>query len=335
MPLTHYPHGLSSFGVPVFGGLSFGMGHSSQPYFVDKINGGDENSGKDPSKAFLTLERALAVAGAYDVIYIADPGTTASDPNTYTGAAANWTVPVASKGLAIVGIANQGISGGKPMAPSLYAYAAATPIMTVNAPLVAIENLRVCSGWDLSGSENSGIVANDFSEGVSEGYGLSVHNCYFEDVTHTGSGQGESGGAVFVVGQWNPSITRCWFMNCKVGISVRSSGSTVVGLVIEDCSFNARTISKINCDIYVHCQGDDFFIIRDIFIGHTVPSLTGGAGRCININSGVGVVANVYSAVTGGTYLQNGGAGTIVTGPSTSVGIVNVWKSANALAATS
>lgn len=294
MGYTNFPNGITSFGVPVLGGTSFGMATASTIYFVDKNNGEDANSGTEPSKAFQTIERALVVAGAYDVVYVADPGTTSSDPYTYSGASANYTVPVASKGLALVGIAHSSLVGnGRPMAPSIYAYAAATPIIKVNAPLVTIENFRIAGAYDQSGSETAGIAVVDFSEGVYEGFGLSVHNCYFEDINSVGDL-----GAVAITGQWNPTITRCTFMNCEMGISIVSSGSTVVGTVIEDVRFLSRDGlgTKIKCDIYVYCQGESGILINKVMVGHDVPIASGNKGACIAFAGGAetGVISNVY-----------------------------------------
>jgi hypothetical protein len=58
MGLTNYPNGISSFGIPVFGGAvpaTFG-----NVYFVDYRNGSDGNTGKSTTKAFKTLTKAYA-----------------------------------------------------------------------------------------------------------------------------------------------------------------------------------------------------------------------------------------------------------------------------------
>jgi len=69
MGLTHFPHGVSSFGAPVVGG---GFGMFGDHYFVDYRNGNDSNLGTEPTKAFKTLSKAYSTATSNnnDVIYI-------------------------------------------------------------------------------------------------------------------------------------------------------------------------------------------------------------------------------------------------------------------------
>lgn len=78
MGITRFPHGISSFGVPIFGsvGASPIFGTS---YFVDGTNGLDGNTGLEPDQAFLTIQRAITVqladtTGLGDVIWVM-PGT--------------------------------------------------------------------------------------------------------------------------------------------------------------------------------------------------------------------------------------------------------------------
>ena len=329
MGLTNFPKRITSFGVPIVGG-GFGMSEGSTIYFVDKVNGSDSNEGMEPSKAFKTIERSFVVAGAYDVIYVADPGTTASDPNTYSGASANYTVKVADKGLALVGIAHSSVVGnGRPMAPSLYAYAAATPILKVNAPMVTIENFRICGAYDQSGSETSGIGVVDFSEGVYEGYGLSVYNCYFEDINSVGDL-----GAIAITGQWNPTITNCTFMNCEMGISIVSSGSTIVGTVIDGVKFLSRDGlgTKIKCDIYIYAQGETGILINNVFLGHDVPIATGNKGASIVAAGGVetGLISNVFYLDLNGTVHAT--TGTAIRVPVT-IGCASIYNGDNTLSA--
>lgn len=323
--LTHFPHGVSSFGVPVLSG-AFGMDDSATIYFVDKKTGSDSQTGKEPSRAFKTIEKALAVSGAYDVVYVMDPGTTSSDPNTYSGASANYTIPVASKGLALIGAASGGlIRNGRSMAPSIYAYAAATAIIKVNAPQVTIENFRICGAYDQSGSEVAGIYVQDFSEGVYEGFGLSVDNCYFEDINSVGNK-----GSIAIEGQWNATITNCTFMNCETGISVVSSGSTCVGTVIDTVKFLSRdgAGTKINYDIYIYCQGESGILINNFMIGHDSPA----ARPCI-----VAVAGTEDGLISNGCFLDANGTmhattGTAIRVPAT-IGLSNIHDGDNALTA--
>lgn len=324
MSLTNFQIGAWN----VIGGLGFGMAQSSKVLFVDKNNGGDTNPGTSPEEALKTIERALVVAGPYDVIYVADPGTSSSDPSTYSGASANYTIPYTSKGLALVGISHSSVlCNGRPMAPSLYAYQAATPLITVNAAQVTIEGFRLCGVWDAGGVETAGIAAPDFSEGVAEGFGLSVHNCYFEDINSVGDL-----GAVAITGQWNGTITNCTFMNCEIGISIVSSSSTIVGTVIDKVKFLSRDGdgSEIKCDIYIYAQGATGIMINDVFIGHDAPTASGNKGASIVAAAGTedGLISNVYMLDANGT--AHATTGTCIRVPTT-MGVCNVHNGDNVL----
>ena len=59
MPLTAYPKGVSSFGVPVIGAGAIPTTVLGTYFFVDSNNGSDGNSGLDPTHALATVTTAL------------------------------------------------------------------------------------------------------------------------------------------------------------------------------------------------------------------------------------------------------------------------------------
>ena len=73
MPLSHFPKGVSSFGIPVMG-----SGSSEIPvttgtyYFVDSNLGNAGNTGLDPTAALATIQQAITktTASKYDVIIV-------------------------------------------------------------------------------------------------------------------------------------------------------------------------------------------------------------------------------------------------------------------------
>ncbi len=76
MTLTAYPNGLSSFGIPVLGGI-FGIPFSGNYYFVDAVTGADGNAGSaDSPMATLTGAYGRCVAGNNDVVIIVGDGST-------------------------------------------------------------------------------------------------------------------------------------------------------------------------------------------------------------------------------------------------------------------
>ena len=87
MPLTHFPHGISSFGMPVIGGGAMSLplmggrisgSGDAQVFFVDPANGSDGNTGLSPDKALDSVSAAYAktVDKRGDVIYLLNDGNT-------------------------------------------------------------------------------------------------------------------------------------------------------------------------------------------------------------------------------------------------------------------
>lgn len=77
MPLTNFPNGLTSFGIPVVTGMPYPF--TGTYFFVDPLNGTDGNTGLSPSRPLQTLYKAhsLCTSGANDVVFlIGDGGTT-------------------------------------------------------------------------------------------------------------------------------------------------------------------------------------------------------------------------------------------------------------------
>jgi len=77
MPFTNFPNGLTSFGIPLFGGVNVAIPNlNGTCFFVDAINGSDGNDGSTPQSAFKTIGRAVSIAasGTGTTIFIF-PGT--------------------------------------------------------------------------------------------------------------------------------------------------------------------------------------------------------------------------------------------------------------------
>jgi len=70
--LTHFPHGVSSFGIPVIGSDLSVPNLSGNVWFVDATNGNDGNDGQTPGSAFKTIARAhtMAKSGSGDTIFV-------------------------------------------------------------------------------------------------------------------------------------------------------------------------------------------------------------------------------------------------------------------------
>lgn len=79
MALTNFPNGLSSFGVPMVGGIG-GIPLTGIWYFLDPANGSDGNDGLSPESPLSTLAYAYSKLrdGKNDVIVLIGDGSTAA-----------------------------------------------------------------------------------------------------------------------------------------------------------------------------------------------------------------------------------------------------------------
>ncbi|MDE2099605.1 MAG: hypothetical protein KGL39_20300 [Patescibacteria group bacterium] len=90
MPLTNFPFGVSSFGIPVLGGASIPF--TGNYWFVKPNSGLDGNSGNSPQTALKTVSHALSLATANnnDVIFLISESNTASATTDYQSATLTW-----------------------------------------------------------------------------------------------------------------------------------------------------------------------------------------------------------------------------------------------------
>lgn len=296
--VTNYQDGIYNYGTPV--GSRYGWKSTATPYFVDGTAGSDAYDGTTPDLAKATVQAGLALMNAYDVLYIMENAFVGTDPTYYQGTAANHTIAVANTGVAIVGVSHAG-QLGYPMTPYLMGMAATeTPLFTVNAPLVAIENLHFSGGWANSNTTTAGIVAPDSlgTTSTSVPQGISIHNCSFEDMegaTPTMSrSYPASTGAITIVGTWYSVINHCRFRNCVLGIMVISATSTAVCNTIQNCIFYADATTDVNVDIAVNTSGLANVTITDNYFAHNLPTYASGDSlRYVYISgSSHGIVAN-------------------------------------------
>lgn len=323
-------------GTPVGSGVSYGWKVDSDAIFVDGTQGGDEKNGSSPKEAVATVEKAITLAGPYDVIYITEKSFSGTDPTTYIGATANHTIPVANLGMAIVGVSHAGMLG-YPMTPYLMGLAATeTPIFTVNAPLVAIENLHFSGNWANANTTTAGIYAPNstgFTTQVPQA--LSVYNCSFEDLEGAAPTQGTTapGGGISIQGTWYTVVNHCRFRNCVVGIQVISAASTTVATTLEHCIFFADAATDVNADIIYYCQGTSDLLINDMYFAHKLPAYaSGSAARYIQVAAGTqGLITNCYLGGVQNVTLTAGPGGTGISTDSTAIGLGHNWSDGEAV----
>ena len=233
MPLTAYPNGLSSFGIPLFGGGSGRTGQGSMfgnTWFVDATNGSDSFEGKTPDNAFATLTKVFTVIGINDTIFV--------NRGSYAG---NFSTPLNSVApfVSLIGMQPTDVGYG----PFLSASVVTSPILDVRA-----------RGWRISGFEiDCPTTAQAFkltTTGTSNANFLQIDNCLF-----TG-GQG----AIDWVGA--PTFTRianCTFDQMTASAMICSNSDTDVPRSCE--IFNNIFHENIN-HINMNPRGFKFSVIR-------------------------------------------------------------------------
>jgi len=315
-------------GVPV--GTGYGWQDGSTSWFVDAAMGAT-GDGKAPGRAFKTITEAIAAASAHDVIYIAPKAWTSlpySYPGLNTAYAESTTIAYAKAGLAIVGIANQGIVGIPHGVVIRQTASATTANMKVYAPLCVFENLAFENAEGAATETGGQLVFQGGTALTYEGNAATVYNCYFYYANGT-TGPGGWGGAVMTDQTWGLTVKNCYFLGCRGGISFQSGGATAGSLIVQNNIFASRNpaASEIDCDVFVYTQGATSVLIEGNYFAHLIPTLSGGTRlRYIYLTADVrqGLVTNNHIAgVQGGTHLTAGATGSAFVFPA------NVSQGAN------
>ena len=158
MPLTAFPNGISSFGIPIYGASATAAPLTGTVLFVDTVNGVDAGPGNSPTYPYQTLSYALTQvpSGAYATIYVL-PGST-----TTISSATALTLNVAN--VAIIGL---GTGAQRPVFAYTTANTAAIPVSAAN---VTVQNIRHTGGF-LS-------IARAYTVTAA---GFTLDNCSFTD----------------------------------------------------------------------------------------------------------------------------------------------------------
>lgn len=236
MGLTNFPHGITSFGVPVLPGVG-GYPFTGNAWFVKPASGADGNSGTSPDTAFKTLARALAMATANnnDVIYLIAESNTASGTTDYQSSTLTWNKDLTH----LVGVCS-------PSQFSQRARIAQTSTATGISPLVNI-------------TANGCYFANfSIFQGVADATSLVACQVtgsrnVFQNVTFAGIGnatQVAAGAASLKLAAAQENI----FQHCMIGQDTISVDQNCTGL---SCTSSATRNTFENCvfDSYISNAG--------------------------------------------------------------------------------
>ena len=119
-------------------------------YYVDGSNGSDNNDGRSPDHAKLTIQDAVTDAGEGGTVYVFPKVHTdyTGDPVSY---AETVIIPYTHSNLAIIGVGRGRTQGGL---PQIKMGAGAVALLTIRAPGCLIENI----GFNGYGSTGGGIL---------------------------------------------------------------------------------------------------------------------------------------------------------------------------------
>lgn len=143
MPLTHFPYGVSSFGIPLVGSDVGIPNQSGLVWFVDATYGSDGNDGFAPSSALKTIQAAVNKAGngMGDTIFVF--------PGSYTE-----NVTVSKDYLTIIGAMISGYAK-----PDVEAASGVT--LTVTAQGFVARHIRFAGVADAIRQQGNGFIYED------------------------------------------------------------------------------------------------------------------------------------------------------------------------------
>jgi hypothetical protein len=292
MSLTKYKYGILA--TPVIGASGFGWKGNSKTFFVDGTYGSDDNDGLDPNKAIATIQKAIGLAAAHDVIYVFDKDLVDYGDSTgkYTE---TLTVAKAKFGLNIIGCSQM---LGAPVRECGIYGVTGSPVLTNQAGSLTLENLKF--GF------NTGVTYAVYSvageDETSWGHNPVFYNCRFGGFT--------SNSAIRGIGLQGMQVRNCLFVDNLCSIWFNSSAGTASDLLIDGNYFATNGITAISEDIFVNTQGAGYVVITRNVFAHTIPTV--GRGRYIVVADTLNGNVSFNSFSTG--YNSNLTIGTAGTG---------------------
>ena len=271
MPLTNFPNGISSFGIPVLGGAPGPF--TGNYFFVDPLNGSDGNTGKAPKKAFATLYQAykMCLEGNNDVVYLISNGLDTSTARLSTALAqgVNSTATTgvltwAKDATHLIGITAPGINGRARIAPPTGTYTMATfgsgNFVVVTASGCLFQNITAFHGFSTGGA--SQICWTD------SGGRNSYLNCNFLGMGDAASAASTTGRSLLLTG----TNGECVFTCCTVGLDTtpRSTGASEMEISggcprneFNSCMIATNSAAGADFWLKVGASGMDRYVLFD------------------------------------------------------------------------
>jgi hypothetical protein len=280
MSLTHYPHGVTSFGVPVFPAIDGGV-RSGNTYWVYSGAGLDSNDDATIEKPLATIDHAIGhcTANNGDIIYVKEGHT-----ETIT-AAAQIVCDIA--GITIIGL------GAGDDRPTITFGTAVGASLSVTAASVTIKNIHFKAGLDnltapisvaadnfsLIGCEMedpSDVEANIWILTTADANDLKILDCFHNG--YTGGDQTES--LIRLVGCDTALIQGCIFKGNYATAIIEFHTTLSTNVFIHKCFFNENGTTNLTKNV-VMTVGACTYLIVDCYDLGAGCKFYGGSGLTV------------------------------------------------------
>lgn len=228
MGITHFPNGISSFGVPVFGGGIVTQGNS---WFVKPYSGSNGNSGKSPDKAFKTLAKALAVATANqnDVVYLFSESNTAANTTDYQSSTLDWNKDM----VHLIGVGAPSPMSQRARVGFASTYDTASNLFTLSADACIVANIQFFAG--VAGTNPTGCVKQTGDRNY-------WYNCHIAGI---GNDANDIAGAYSLM---LDGVEETMFHRCNIGLNTVNAGSAANSEILIDTA--TKNVIWDDCLIY-------------------------------------------------------------------------------------
>lgn len=295
MPLTNFPNGITSFGVPIYG---FPFPTQGNIFFVKPRTGLDGNQGTTPQTAFQTLAHALSkcTANQNDIVFFYAESNTAANTTDYQSTALDWNKDL----VHLIGVNAGPQIGQRSRIAQLSTVKTIENLFTVSANDCIIANIEVYQG--VASSTATAPVAVTIS-----GQRNHIVNCQF-------SGNGDTGGSTDTAGARSLVLSGSEnvFEKCYIGLDtvIRTTQTAEVGLtgsptrnIFKDCIVNTYTSTTAFLPVTVAATMDRFTLFenckflcaKNITSAQAPAAVFGGSTASIN---GVIHLVNPYTNCT-------------------------------------
>ena len=272
-----------------FGGVPVASAAHTNPwttaYFVDGTNGTAGAGGLSPDDATTTINQAVTLAEAGDVIYVRQltpQVTDLTEPTVYTD---NIVIPVTKYGLSIIGTGN---NPHNPFYTMIKPGATGYGIQVLGASFL-FENMAINRS-----SASTGVIFLDGDNSTSKNaWGTLISNCHIRNANSKANA-----GILTYAGSYN-TVYRCFFTGCHSSIVAASGASFPCrSFVVDSCNFNpGQQYPAGGRDIDVG-GGSSFF---ELLIRNCNFMMTPTGGFILITSGTYGAIQNCYfgdSAVT-------------------------------------